>query len=209
MPKKRNKFGTGGSTMQLGDTGPSATALQYRGPSHIPSSIRPQSVIQELHTIVVAQYNNAAPSLIDSNVSSGTVRANGSDFATYAGLFREYRTLSIRVDFVPAWKHSLNTAQLALAAAAPFVTVCDRDDVSAIGATANVVANTSLRLFSLNHPWTRENKMQSPAESEFIATSGDPTQYFVVKYFSAATIQTAVVLGYFYYSYIVQFRTRI
>lgn len=150
-----------------------------------------------------------AAALTDFVFTSHTVRTLGADFSAWASLYREYRVLSLRTDYVPAYQNSLNNAQALATGTAVVSTVIDRDDQAASSGLANILSNDSLRQFSINRPWFRMAKMNSPGEAEFVQIATDPAQYFVIKVNIGVAAPTSVAWGDFITTWVVQFRTRV
>jgi len=187
--------------------GPSAITLSYNGPSRLRTKVQPE--IREVSLRALLSFSSAAAAITDQNFTSHTVRTLGADFSAWATLYREYRVLSLRVDWTPAYQKSLNNAQALATGTAVWTTVIDRDDNAAISGLANVVSNDSLMLFSANVPWFRIAKMSSPLEAEFISIATDPSQFFVIKTELGVAAPTSVAWGTFITNWIVQFRTRV
>jgi len=210
---KSKKFmkNSGGAGLKFGDTGPGMAVVKYGGPSRLPSSVDPEIKTVELHNYQLVTLPIGTPSVLDLNVSSSTARTLASDFLGWAGLYREYRVLAIRAEFHPVYKNSPPPFSSNVTAPQPMWTVVDRDDASAVGAYANILSNTSLRIFALNEPWKREAKMASTEEADFIAVTASPTAFFDIKLFTTSGIDATLAtnLGHLYAFYVVQFRTRI
>lgn len=187
--------------------GPPATTLVYRGPSLLRTLSVPE--IREVSLRASKSLSSSAAAITDDVFTSNSVRTLGADFSAWASLYREYRVLSLRVDFTPAFTQSLNNAQALATGTAVFSTVVDRDDSSPIVALANVLSNDSLRLFPVNQHWFRFTQMNSPGEAEFIPIGSDPAQYFSIKANLGVAAPTSVAWGIYITNWIVQFRTRI
>jgi len=180
---------------------PGASVIKYTGPSRLPENVHPEIKTVELHAGGVL--TSTAGGVIDTNVSSNTVRTLGDDFSSWAALYREYRVLAIRLEYHP----DVIGASIAAILYKPVYSVVDRLDAAAIAAYANVESNTSLRIFTLNTAWFREAKMEDTSEADFISVGADPTSFFVCKYFATGLTATTQY-GRFLYRYILQFRTR-
>jgi hypothetical protein len=211
---KRNKKQKSGlsSARRFGNrnaqtNGPPATTLVYRGPSRLPTSVTPE--IREVSLRAFLSVSSAAAAITDFVLQSNLVRTLGADFSSWASLYREYRVLSLRTDFTPAYKEALNGAQQLATGTAVWSTVIDRDDASATSGIANVLSNDSLRQFPINTAWYRQAKMNSPGEAEFISVAADPAQFFVIKANLGVAAPTAVAWGNFITTWVVQFRTRV
>jgi len=187
--------------------GPPANVLVYRGPSLLRTGVNPE--IREVSLRAALAFSSSAAALTDVVLTSHTVRTLGADFSSWASLYREYRVLSLRADFTPAYINSLNGAQSLATGTAVWTTVIDRDDQSVSSGINNILSNDSLRQFPVNKPWFRNAKMSSPGEAEFISIATDPAQYFVIKANLGVAAPTAVAWGYFITTWVVQFRTRV
>jgi len=197
---KSSKRGRGGRGTTFSNT-PGASVIKYGGPSRLPENVHPEIKTVELHSGGVL--TSTAGGVIDTNVTSSTVRTLGDDFSSWAALYREYRVLAIRLEYHP----DVIGASIAAILYKPVYTVVDRLDASAIAAYANVESNTSLRIFTLNTTWFREAKMEDTSEADFISVAADPASFFVCKYFATGLTATTQY-GRFLYRYICQFRTR-
>jgi len=187
--------------------GPAANVLVYNGPSLLRTGVVPE--IREVSLRSQTTVSTTAAGVTDFVFSSSTVRSNGADFSAWASLYREYRVLSLRSEFTPAYTGTLNNAQALATGTAVWSTVVDRDDTSPITALANVISNDSLRQFSMNMRWFRIAKMNSPGEAEFVPIGTDPAQFFVIKANVGVAAPTSVAWGIIITTWVVQYRTRI
>jgi hypothetical protein len=211
--KKRNgRFnqgrGPGGSTPTPFEN---TSLVNYRGPSRLPTNIRPEVETRELHALITIA--SSAGGLIDSNVTSSNggngVRQLATNFSSFANLWREYRTLSVRIEYHPAFINcNPQSAGPANAICAPFWSVVDRDDASASVTFANIQDNSSLRINSLMQPFTRQAKMSSIAESQFVESNADNAAFFSLKWFTTG-VTASTTFGQMYIRWIVEFKTRV
>lgn len=212
MRRNKNRMSTAkrfGNRRQPGapSNGPPASTLVYRGPSLLRTSVTPE--IREVSLRALLSISSAAAAITDFVFQSNMVRTLGADFSAWAGLYREYRVLSLRTDFTPAYINSLNGAQQLATGTAVWSTVVDRDDNSPSGGLTNILSNDSLKQFPINKPWFRNAKMNSPGEAEFVVITADPAQFFVVKANLGVAAPTAVAWGNVITTWVVQFRTRV
>jgi hypothetical protein len=187
--------------------GPPASVLVYRGPSLLRTGVVPE--IREVSLRAFLTISTAGAAITDFVFQSNNVRTLGADFSSWASLYREYRVLSLRADYTPAYENSLNTAQALATGTAVWTTVIDRDDASPTAGIANVISNDSLRQFSITRRWFRNAKMNSPGEGEFVINTADPVQYFTIKCNIGVAAPTSVAWGQIVTTWLVQFRTRV
>jgi len=199
--KKPRRAGRNVNNMRNVSNPPGANVIRYNGPSRLPENVHPEIKTVELHDGV--SVTSTAGGVVDANLFSSQVRTLGDDFSSWAGLYREYRVLAVRLEYHP----DVIGATVSTLLYKPVYTVVDRLDTSAIAAYANVESNTSLRIFTLNQPWFREAKMEDTSEADFIQVNSDSPSPFGVKFFvTGLTPSTAYgrTLG----RWVVQFRTR-
>jgi len=183
-------------------------SVRYVGPTIMPTSVEPETDRRELHFQLNA--TSTAGGVIDSNFTSGSgttgARQAAVQFSSWQ--FREYRVISLRVEYHPSYQGcNPLVAAGTNAQCAPFWTYIDRNDASGSGALANFIDNSSIRVHTLMQPWTREAKMNETGEAQFVGTTTDFTQYYTIKYF-ATGLSASTTYGTFYVRWIVEFRTR-
>jgi len=205
VPKKRrsrkrsSNSSSGGSLVAQG---PNPQSIIYNGPSKLPEQVKPEYQVFEMH--YDAQAAATAGTVWDLTVTGAQVRSNAFEWSDFAGSFREYRVLSLRYEYNPNVINAVNSS----INYTPVYSVVDRDDASASGSYANIVTNTSLRVFTMQRMYAREAKMESTFEAEFISVAGDPAAYFSIKNYSTG-LTASQVYGRYLVRWIVQFRTRI
>jgi hypothetical protein len=211
MNKKRTSPGNAGRAPNGSRSGPPANVAIYRGASRMPVTIVPETTVRELHTFV--SLSASAGGTVDTNFTSAFgstgARSGASNFTTRSAGWREYRILSLRVEYIPSYKYAstqITTSTTALQA--PVYTVIDRNDASAATAYANIVSNASLRQFSLNQPWFREAKMEEFGEAQFFPIGVDFAQYFTIKIFSTG-LSANQAYGQLIVRWMAQFRTSV
>jgi len=183
----------------------SPNAILYRGRSILPTSVAPEIRTEQLQVVLAA--TTSAVGVLDGvgiSSSSASVRSNGADFSSWAAVFREYRTRSIRVEFHPNVEYGVATAPVLYS---PVNTVVDRDDNSSVGSVSNIQSNNSLRVFAIDQHWFREAKCESTGEADFVSTSADPVKFFTIKVF-ATGLSNSTTYGTFLIRWVVQFKTR-
>jgi hypothetical protein len=200
--KNANRKGRG-----MSSNPPNANQILYRGPVKLQEAIEPEIKTVELHALTNVS-TTVTSGTVDLNVSSGTVRTNATSFSSWATLYREYRVLGIRANFIPDFEND-HVGTPTVSGTLPWATVVDRDDASAVGSVANIVDNTSLIIYPLNRRWIREAKMDSTVEADFVAVTTDPSGFFAIKLFTTGQFAAVTGLGVLYATYLVQFKTRI
>lgn len=182
----------------------------YTGPSIYPTTIQPETDTRELHYFVAA--TSSAGGVIDqvfsSSASSVGVRSLAITFSNFTN-WREYRVLSLRVEYHPSYINcNPQTGTPATALATPFWTIVDRDDASSAGSYANIADVSSLRIHSLMQPWVRVAKQNQFGEGNFVLITADNTEFFSIKAFSTG-LSANTTYGHFYVRWIVQFLQRV
>jgi len=183
----------------------SPNTILYRGKSLLPVAVAPEIRTEQLQIIITA--TATAGGVLDgiaATASSAAVRSNGADFSSWAAIFREYRTRSVRLEFHPNVQYGVAATPIIFA---PVYTVVDRDDASNVGSLSNIQSNNSLRVFALDQAWVRDAKAESTGEADFVSTSADPTKFFDIKVF-ATGLSANGVYGSFLVRWVLQFKTR-
>jgi len=197
----RKRRGRSRNTGGVSNVGPNANVITYSGPSKLPERVEPEIIRVEVHS--GGAVTSSGGGVVDTNVTSSTVRTLGDDFSSWAAVYREYRVLSIRVEYHP----DVTGASIAAILYKPVYTVVDRLDASASTSYANIESNTSLEIFTLQVPWMREAKMSDTLESNFVSVAQDGAIYSI-KYFSTGLTATTTY-GRYLYRYVLEFRTRV
>jgi len=189
---------------------PSMGSSMYTGPSRLPVTVTPPSIVQELQKFSVAGITDGTS--FGVAVSSNDVYALSEVTSFWANLYQEYRVLSVRLEFWPNYVNALNPAftnSNAATAQATWYTVVTRDDTTP-SSYAGLQNDSSLRIFPLNARWFREVKMTGTAESQFTPIGSPPPIPIAIKTFIGTFATTvSVTMGEFIARYIVEFRTRI
>jgi len=189
---------------------PAMGSSMYTGPSRLPVTVTPPSIVQELQKFSVAGITSA-PSL-GLAVSSNDPYALSEVTSYWANLYQEYRVLAVRLEFWPNFVNAINpvfTTSNAAGAQATWYTVVTRDDTTP-SSYANLQNDSSLRIFPLNARWFREVKMTGTAESQFTNIGSPPPVPIAIKTFIGSfTMNPTVTFGEFIARYVVEFRTRI
>lgn len=177
----------------------------YTGPSRLPVTVTPPSIVQELQKFSVAGITGA--SILGLAVSSNDVYALSEVTSYWANLYQEYRVLSVRLEFIPNFANALNlnaTAALTTTAQLTWYTVVTRDDTTP-SSYSGLQNDSSLRIFPLNERWFREAKMSGTAESQFTNIGGPPPVPIAIKTF-IGTFAGAIniAMGEFVARYIVE-----
>lgn len=195
-------------------SGPSENTIGYKGPSILPRGVRPDLFTVELHayqpsvSTAAGVWDVNITSALTSSNANGFGVSNSSSWSGISGLYREYRVLSVRSDYMPAAFGTLPNATATFTQ--PIATVVDRDDSSTAGTYGNIVSNESLRLCSFTKPFTRTAKMESTDESGYILVAASSTGSMTIKIFASGVGAPAVAtFGAILYRWVVQFRTYI
>lgn len=183
----------------------------YSGPSRMPTRVTPEVTTRELHALVTI--TSTAGGVIDGNITSAFgangVRQLATSFTSYSGTWREYRVLSARIEYHPAYINcNPQSAGPANAILVPFWHIVDRDDNSSSASFGNIQDNSSLRIGALMIPFSRDAKMGSVGESQFVETSADNSNYFALKWFTTG-VTASTTFGQIFVRWIVEFKTRV
>lgn len=178
---------------------PSVGTIAYRGPPRLPR------VSQQAHVNTIElTYNVVAASTIAGgfNLVYGNSPSVCSDWTSVASLFDEYRTLSFRIKFVPISLYS----QVGIVKA-PLMGVIDRDSFGNLASYDAAQRLESCRLLSWEKQWTITAKMNDIQEATFLNTAA-PADNFWIKFFSGGN-SVSTQMGYFFFTFLVQFKGRI
>jgi len=177
----------------------------------MPTSTTPETTVRELHAF--SAVTSTAAGLVDSNYTSmqGTTgcRLAATVFSSFAQQWREYRVLSLRVEYEPAYAGCNPVVAAGTnAQVSPIWTVIDRNDASAVATYNNIIDNSSRRSVSLTKKWFRFATMNETGEATFLSVAGDNNQYYTIKFFSSGN-SANTVFGQVFVRWIVEFRTRV
>jgi len=203
MPKKFSKksFKKKPRTSQ----GPPTTALVYRGP------VRPPGAAADQHTEIVF-------------VSTGTVTSSGAgfvnvtvtnsafanvEFSNMAGLWTEYRSLAMEVEFIPlahSWWASAGGFTLQNSPPLVMVPLRNSAGLSAGSTTVQAYQVDGAKLFCIDQRTKVTWRMSSQPETSWINVGTNlPSASICIV---GDSIQVATTVGNFYAKQLVQFRNR-
>jgi hypothetical protein len=134
-------------------------------------------------------------------------------WSTFAGIYDEFRVLGAQLEFFPANRYSKTTTTCI-----PGVGVIDRDSNGALASTAQALSYSSVRMLSLEDPWTDlseyrgssvpalKYKMSGPKEALWVTTATPtPTTSPTIKIYFAG-LSTSTYYGAVVARFLVQFR---
>jgi hypothetical protein len=196
-PKRKSKSKHGKSKRQRTELGPSV--MSYKGPI-VPPAARGEL---DVHTQTVS-----FTGLLTSDGSGfiATYLVNGisaaTDWAGLAALYKEYRVLGVKVDYMPHNRYSKVTT-----ACTPFAIAIDHSgSTSAPVSYDEVIQYSSGTKKSSEDPWTMTARMSGAEEAQFRPIT-TVTPIFGFKLFASNLTATTTYGRYFYY-WLVQFRGR-
>jgi len=194
----------------------SATTFVYWGPVVPPSAMKGIS----LNTLVLTEegpFTTTSGGII-SFVFPFANPSGATDWTTASGLYDEYRTLALSVQYYPNTEDCLTTNS-ALLIFNPIYTVIDRDSNAALTSYAQAANYEALKVFSLTKRFridmkmsglnvqTNNNTSNTASEGAFLNCAAVPTYCGSIKMFSG-TNSTSTTYGRFVVRYLVQFRGR-
>lgn len=187
-------------------SGPLPGANVYNGPTRMPVAIRaPTSVYQltrfvDVTTVAATTFGFAVSNIDPQNLPI-------AEYTALIALWREYRVLSIEVEYVPGLQGAVQAGQVG---SLPWFTVVDRDFTTPPASYAALIENSSLRICGANEKFLRQAKMNSPLEAEFVGSASAPGGVFsILGFVTLTTAASTLGFGKLIARYMVEFRTRI
>lgn len=123
--------------------------------------------------------------------------AGAQNWTNYAAVFDEYRVLAQKVTFEPFW--TVNTTF------APFASVIDRSDATALTSYGLAERYASHKKKMGKSSWRQSVSMSSPEEAGFSATTASTTTFWWIKTYSSGNTASQTI-GRYNVEFIVQFR---
>jgi len=175
----------------------SANALTYRGPMVSPASKQQM----DLHTMT-CHYTNSLWASDSSGVIAATYDDKPdlvNDWSHLSNSFEEYRVLGHQLQYIPQNRYARGSATTR-----PICVVADRSTSGALSSYANATEHASIKVFSLDDPWTFKMFMDGSDEAVFQKTSSTVATRFIKTYCSGLSISTTY--GVLLITYLIQFR---
>jgi hypothetical protein len=172
------------------------STLVYRG-----SIQGPRSPNSGLHTVTlhfIAQISSTVGGVIAS--VWGDSPAAVANWSSLAATFREYRTLGFSVRYLPVNRYNKVTTTCI-----PMFSVQDRSSATALASRNEASEYDSVKMHSLEDPFSDSIRMSGLPDAEFTATSSPASTYYTKWYVDGLTVSTTY--GYALVTYRVQFRT--
>ena len=170
--------------------------IKYDGPIVYPSEVEQADThTQVLHYTEFLSSDGAGTiaKVYSTNPSSA------SEWSILSGAYDEYRVLGLAVKFYPNNRYSKTTT-----ICRPLVTLVDRADSTAMSSYGGAVSFSSSKILSLEDPWTREIKMASTEEAQFLKTTTPAPTMYIKLYADSLTASTSYGMVILYYR--IQFR---
>lgn len=139
--------------------------------------------------------------IIDSSYSSDPSTYALSDWTNFQGLYVEYRTLGLRVEFFPNNRYNKATV-----VCTPAIALVDRE-AGTLGSYQVAMSHESAKKVSWEDPWSIEARMNGPNEANWIDTSSSPTYMYYVKFYSDG-LSVSTAYGRFFVYLLIEFRGR-
>jgi len=207
MGKSKNK-GKGRSSRgkQNGNRGQASDAIvHYRGPV-VPRGTPAALHIEVVRLVYYGAANSSAAGTLIGNF--GNAPGATSDWSVYSGLYTQYRTLALRVKWIPNSMGfpSAGVSQIQ----APIILWVYRGPSSAFSypsSYATAYDNDGARVVNTSRTFTNTVRMDGTPDSDWQTTAA-PTVTFQLGYF-AAGLDVSVNYGAFFCDFLVQFRGRV
>lgn len=148
--------------------------------------------------IVIPVTSSIAPGKITAVY--GCNPASCADWSTASQLYDEFRTLAMRIHFVPTNKYYKGAI-----VTAPAIMAIDRDDITAPTTGNAVIVKESARLVSLEDEFYMTAKMSGSEEGGWLDSFTSTTQHYCIKLYSDG-LTASTVYGSMHIQYLVQFR---
>jgi len=189
--KSKNKAGRG----KKGDI--SASAVIYRGP------ITPRASKKEVSTHTLCLHQSIALTTTGAgllNNSIGSSPAGVPQWSSLVNVYDEYRTLGLKVKFVPYDRYMTQLASPSL----PVYRVVDHDNAAVLTTIASVTEYESVEMDGSTDPWTKSAEMSDVGEAGFVNTAAPVSMYYIKLFGSGFAASFGV--GQLLITYLVQFR---
>ncbi len=183
---------------------PSATALQYRGPSRLPQSA-PQNDVFTTQINNTGAVASSAGGVINTVFDSYLQASTPSDWTNLLALYTEFRILSMDIELIPWNKFNQPTTNVL----APVYSVVDRSSGSSLASAAATVGYDSVKSHEPSSMIRRTVKMNSAEEAQWTQCGASPatTARMFIKLYSAGN-SNSLTLYDFLSRVVVQFRGR-
>ncbi len=203
ITQKNNKSNGNKSSAKLA---PSATSGSYKGPTRLPKGFGQND-------LMTTQINNQGTMSTSSGGLLNTVfdwylqASSSTDWPSLAGLYTEFRVLSMEVEFIPWNKY--NQALAPTANLAPVYSVVDRTSSAPLTTIASAIDYESVEVSDPSERFRRSVKMNSLEEGQWIAMGSVPGTgaRCYIKLYSAGNVASTNLYD-FVSRTIVQFRGR-
>jgi len=184
----------------------SPNAISYSGPSKMVPSKRTPSrddVVVQLN--LIGSVSSSGAGNVASVFDCYSQASSSPDWASYIGLYSEYRILSMDITFSP-WNKWNTTAALALA---PIFSAEDRQNSTAIASQAEAAQFQTVQIHDPGTRFNRVVRMMGTGEADFTssATSPNTDDRFFLKLFSSGNSNSIALYDYLS-CIMVQFRNR-
>jgi hypothetical protein len=185
----------------VSNQGPAPSQLTYYG-SLAPS---PAEALEVRTEVVGLQLTIGLVSTVGGVLANsyGNAPSSAADWASWANVYDEYRTLGFSIHYIPTNQYgkSANTPICRM-----MMTVVDNDSGGALGSFASAAAYESCKPVSLEHPWQLEQKMSGPLQATFVTTAAPAASGWIKFYTDSLTASTEY--GIMFFRWLVQFRGR-
>jgi hypothetical protein len=209
MPNKKNNSKRRKNRKRSGkaksQTGPPTGATSYFGGLLAPRNLLKKSEPLMVWLRAFNTITSTAGGVLSPVYSNTDPRSLALDFASYAGIYQEYRVLGVHVAFTPVLMYASNNV---LITGQPFSIGTIRDNVSSPSSYNGVAGLADCRLRSSNTPWRAECRAVQSTEMSFIPVATDPTSTFSIRIF-ASGFAANTIYGSTLVTYAIQFLNRV
>lgn len=200
MPLKKKKV-----NRKKNKINPSPNAAVYNGPLRLPGGSTANDVVSVQLNLIGSVASNGSG--VFATVFDAYSQANSSpDWSAYAGLYAEFRILSIDIELVP-WNRYLWPTTTNLA---PVYSVVDRVQSTALASLNDAASHTaSVKIHEGGKKFRRSAKMSGTGEADWTSTSSTPNSddRFYIKLYSTGNTASLTLYDYLTRC-VVQFRER-
>lgn len=192
-------------------SGPSVSAISYRGPIKAPDSKDGSPFLLNLNSVANASSTSSGSAFFYTTVFSCTTFTGLTDFTDAAALYQEFRCLAIEVIFVPADQGAITPFAIA-SNCSPLFLCPYHGDATALADTGSAFQHVPSTFRSVNQPNKAIVKMIEADEAQWFSTTAGTVPIMGVKtMFNAVTsgATDTVSIGTMLLRSLFQFRGRV
>jgi len=179
---------------------PGPNALSYKGPLKIKAE-KNETMTMTTTLNFTGVIASTAGGIIDSSYSSDPSSYALSDWTNLVGLYHEFRTLGVRVEFWPHNRYSKSTT-----VTTPGICVVDHESAGTLGSYQTAMSHESAKKISWEDGWMMEGRMSGAEEAAWLSTAA-PVPLFWIKFY-ADGLSVSTTYGRFFVYVAVEMRGR-